>query len=243
MSSSKNKPVASAILATYNSEKTIVTALSSLLTQTVPIEVIVVDDGSTDETRKVVKNLPNITFLAQSHQGPAKARNLGAKHAKSSILLFVDADMTFDKNYVEKLIAPILKGEVIGTYTVKEYVANWESPLARAWNIQEGWADKLRFPANPPEYGTDYRAILKSEFERVGGFDDIGYTDTWSLFNKLGVRPLSTHATCYHKNSLVVGGINSVKYQNYSFFPFKIIYDLGRFIGIIEMLLGGKLSK
>lgn len=280
MNSSKNKPVASAILATYNSEKTIVAALSSLLTQTVPIEVIVVDDGSTDETRKVVKNLPNITVLAQSHQGPAKARNLGAKHAKSSILLFVDADMTFDKNYVEKLIAPIFKGDVIGTYTVKEYVANWESPLARSWNIQEGWADKLRFPANPPKYGTDYRAILKSEFERVGGFDDIGYTDTWSLFNKLGVRPLSTHATCYHKNpdsfstvyrqarwaskrpykhgmfgtfyallrasfpvSLVVGVTKSIRHNNYYFLPFKIVFDFGRFVGILEMITTGKLSK
>ncbi|TXH07228.1 MAG: glycosyltransferase family 2 protein [Candidatus Moraniibacteriota bacterium] len=280
MSSSKNNAVASAILATYNSEKTIVAALSSLLTQTVPIEVIVVDDGSTDDTRKVIKNFPNILVLSQSHQGPAKARNLGAKHAKSNVLLFVDADMTFDKNYVEKLIAPILKGEVIGTYTVKEYVANWESPLARSWNIQEGWADKLRFPANPPKYGTDYRAILKSEFERVGGFDDIGYTDTWSLFNKLGVRPLSTDAICYHKNpdsfatvyrqarwaakrpykhglfgtlyallrasfpvSLVVGVSKSIRHNNYYFLPFKIVFDFGRFVGILEMITTGKLSK
>jgi len=280
MSSSKNKPVASAILATYNSEKTIVAALSSLLTQTMPIEIIVVDDGSTDDTRKVIKNFPNVTVLSQSHQGPAQARNLGAKHSKSSILLFVDADMTFDKNYVEKLIAPILKGEVIGTYAVKEYVANWESPLARSWNIQEGWADKLRFPANPPKHGTDYRAILKSEFDRVNGFDDIGYTDTWSLFNKLGVRPLSTDAICYHKNpasfaaiylqarwaakrpyksglmglvysmlrttfpvSLAVGITKSIIYNNYYFIPFKIVYDFGRFVGILEMIATGKLSK
>jgi len=280
MNLSKVNPVASAILATYNSEKTIVAALSSLLTQTVPIEIIVVDDGSTDNTSTIVKSFPSLTYLTQKHQGPAKARNLGAKHSHSNILLFVDADMTFEKDYVETLIAPILKGETIGTYSVKEYVANWNSAFARSWNIQEGWADKLRFPANPPKYGTDYRAILKSEFDKVGGFDDIGYTDTWSLFNKLKVRPLSTLAACYHKNpdsltsvyrqarwaakrpykygqlgalyallrtslpiSLVLGVLNSIKYQNYYFLPFKIIYDLGRFIGIIEMLLGGKRSK
>lgn len=283
-------PVATAILATYNSGSTLLAALSSLLTQTVPIELIVVDDGSTDQTRTIVSQVPNVIYLAQSHQGPALARNLGAQHAQSDILLFVDADMTFAPDYVEELIAPILKSSratsklaersVVGTYSVAERVANWDHPLARAWNIQEGWADRLRFPPNPPKYGTDYRAILKSEFERVGGFDNIGYTDTWSLFNKLGVRPLSTQAICYHKNpdtftsvfrqarwaakrpykyglvgtlyallrtslpvSLVLGVTKSLTYGNFYFLPFKIIYDLGRLVGILEMLSTGKLSK
>lgn len=285
MRSSNNRVVASAILATYNSEQTIVAALSSLLTQTVPIEIIVVDDGSTDSTSSMVRTIrpsrsSDFLYLKQSHSGPAKARNLGAKKAKSEILLFVDADMTFAPDYVEKLIAPILKNEVVGTYSVAEHVANWDKPLARCWNIQEGWANQLRFPANPPKYGTDYRAILKSEFDRVGGFDDIGYTDTWSLFYKLGVRPLSTNAICYHKNpdtyaavfrqakwaakrpykyglvgtlyallrtslpvSLVVGAVKSLSYGNLYFFPFKIVYDLGRTVGILEMLGTGKLSK
>ncbi|PIW07820.1 glycosyl transferase, partial [Candidatus Collierbacteria bacterium CG17_big_fil_post_rev_8_21_14_2_50_45_7] len=44
-----------------------------------------------------------ITFLSQSHGGPALARNLGAKQARSDILLFVDADMRFDKDYVKDL--------------------------------------------------------------------------------------------------------------------------------------------
>lgn len=273
-------PVASAILATYNSDKTIVPAISSLLTQTVETEIIVVDDGSTDETSNILKQFPEIIILKQSHSGPAKARNLGAGQANSNILLFVDADMTFAPDYVATLIEPILNNEVKGTYSVRERVANWESPLARCWNIQEGWADKLRFPPNPPKYGTDYRAILKSEFDRVGGFDDIGYTDTWSLFNKLGVRPLSTQATCYHKNpdtlasvyrqarwaskrpykygfigsiyallrtslpvSLVLGVLKSLKHHNLYFIPFKFVYDIGRFVGIIQMMFGSSLSK
>ncbi len=273
-------PVASAILATYNSEKTLVAAISSLLTQTVETEIIVVDDGSTDKTSEILKQFEGITYLNQSHQGPAKARNLGAAHANAKILLFVDADMTFAPDYVATLIDPILKNEVSGTYSVRELVANWVSPLARCWNIQEGWTDRLRFPPKPPKYGTDYRAILKSEFDRVGGFDDMGYTDTWSLFNKLGVRPLSTQATCYHKNpdslsavyrqarwaakrpykygfvgsiyavfrtslpvSLLVGLLKSIKHHNLYFIPFKIVYDLGRFVGILEMITTGKLSK
>lgn len=279
-SSESKKPLASAILATYNSQATLPAALSSLLTQTVPIELIVVDDGSTDQTKAIVKEFPNVIYLSQKHLGPARARNLGAKKASSNLLVFVDADMTFDSDYVKDLIKPILERKCKGTYTTNERVANWNDPLARCWNIQEGWEDKKRFPPNPPKYGTDYRAILKSEFDRVGGFDDLGYTDTWSLFHKLGERPLATHALCYHKNpnsfasvyrqakwsakrpykyglvgslyalirtslpiSLFVGITKALSHYNLYFFPFKLVYDLARFVGIIEMLTTGKLSK
>ena len=281
---SSTKPVASAILAVYNAGSTIEACLNSLLTQSLPIEIIIVDDGSTDTTvvsmnRFIEANQSTkITLLNQSHGGPALARNLGASHARSDILLFVDADMTFDKDYVKDLIAPIQKGEVIGTYTTEERVANWDSVWARCWNIQEGWEDGKRFPSNPPKYGTDFRAILRSDFERVGGFDHIGYTDTWSLFNKLGVRPLSTTAVCYHKNpdtlsavfrqarwsakrpykygflgtiyalirtslpiSLIVGLAKT--YKEPFFVSFKLVYDFGRFIGILAMLLTGRLTK
>jgi len=279
---SQNKPLASAILAVYNSETTIKATLDSLLLQSVPIEIIVIDDGSTDKSLKIINTDESIhryiKVYKQNHAGPALARNLGSRHAKSDILLFVDSDMVFDRDYVKDLIAPIKDSESIGTYTTQEMVANWQSVWARCWNIEEGWEDKKRFPKNPPKYGTDFRAILKSEFDRVGGFDNIGYTDTWSLFHKLGVRPLATKAICYHKNpdslsavfrqarwaakrpykygilgtffalmrtslplSIIIG--ISKFYKEPFFVKFKIIYDLGRFVGIMEMLLTGKLTK
>lgn len=295
---SSTKPVASAILAVYNAESTIVACLKSLLSQSLPIEIIIVDDGSTDNTlssmvrtylrRQAIEPVAKdqVKILYQVHGGPALARNLGAASATSDILLFVDADMTFDPDYVKNLIAPIISKEVIGTYTTDERVANWENSYARCWNIQEGWEKGMRFPPNlpaqagPAKYGTDFRGILKSEFDRVGGFDNIGYTDTWSLFNKLGVRPLATRAICYHKNpdtlsavfrqarwsskrpykfgaigivvallrttlpvSLIVGLGKSLLNLEPSFFIFKIVYDFGRFVGIAEMQLSGKLSK
>jgi hypothetical protein len=100
-----------------------------------------------------------------------------------------------------------LEERSVGTYTTEERVANWDNIWARCLNIEEGWADKKRFPADPPQYGTDFRAILKSEFDRVGGFDNIGYTDTWSLFNKLGVRPLASRGICYHHNPGTLGAV------------------------------------
>ena len=279
-SSPKPTPAASAILAVYNAQATVTACLKSLLTQSIPIEIIIIDDGSTDHTLKLLRQFPHLKILKQSHQGPANARNLGSTHAKGKILLFVDADMTFDKNYVRDLTIPIIAGQVIGTYTKEERVANWDNPWARCWNVEEGWAPRKRFPVNPPKYGTDFRAILKSEFEKVGGFDNIGYTDTWSLFHKLGVRPLVTRAVCYHHNpntlsavfrqarwlakrpykfgvlgttyallrtslpaSLVVGTAQSLWFRLPQFFVFKLVYDLGRFVGVCEMQITGKLSK
>lgn len=273
------KPMASAILAVYNSQSTIKACLDSLMAQSVPLEIIVVDDGSTDQTLSTLRSMDrSIGILKQNHGGPATARNLGAGRSHSDILLFVDADMVFDKNYAQDLIAPIQAGKVIGTYTTEERVANWDNVWARCWDLQEGWEDEKRFKPNPPKYGTDFRAILKSEFEAVAGFDNIGYTDTWSLFHKLGVRPLATRAICYHNNpgtlaavfrqarwsakrpykfgllgslyalvrscifvSLVVGLAKSLKEP--FFVIFKLVYDLGRFVGILEMLLTGRLAK
>lgn len=274
------KPVCSAILAVYNASETVTAAIETLLTQSIPLEIIVVDDGSTDATFSKLKKFQKIKVITQNHSGPALARNLGARHANTPILLFVDSDMTFDKNYVKELIAPILRSDNIGTYTVEERVKNWDNVWARCWNIQEGWENEKRFAPNPPKYGTDFRAILKSEFDRVGGFDNIGYTDTWSLFNKLKARPLRTHAICYHANpsnlmaafrqsrwaakrpykfgtlgiifallraslpiSLIVGLIKSLSYPTPQFLIFKIVYDLGRFVGIFDLIIYKKLIK
>jgi len=273
--------VATCILATYNSADTLPLALNSLLAQSIPVEIIVIDDGSTDNSLQILQKYSSkITLIQQDHQGPAIARNLGANSATTPILLFVDADMTFDKHYVKDLTKPIQSGKVVGTYTIKEKVANWDNPIARCWNIEEGWENELRFPKNPPKWGTDYRAILASEFRKVSGFDNIGYTDTWTLFKKLGKRPLATRAVCYHHNpdsysavyrqakwaakrpyklgllgalyaifrsslpiSLVVGIVRSISHATPQYFTFKIVYDFGRVIGIIQMLLTGSLAK
>ena len=117
------------------------------------------------------------------------------------ILVFVDADMTFDKNFLRMLIKPITAGKVQGTFSKYEYVANWDNVLARCWNINEGWEPKRRHPKNYPDKQPVFRAILKSEFDRIGGFTPGGYNDDWSLAKKLGYEAVSAPgAIFYHKN-------------------------------------------
>src|SRR5260221_8684035 len=98
----------SVIIPTYNEEKVIGECLSSLQKQTEKnFEVVIVDDGSTDSTISELSNRSKnlrIKILEQKHQGPAMARNLGVKNAQGEILVFLDADMTFDSNFLRKLI-------------------------------------------------------------------------------------------------------------------------------------------
>lgn len=197
----------SVIIPSYNEEKTIAECLASLDQQTYPdFEIIVVDDGSTDKTPKILKDLKgklgNIKTMQQKHKGPGTARNMGAKEAKGDVLVFVDADMTFDRNFLKNLVRPIVSGQAFGTFSKYEYVSNWNNVWARCWNINEGWEEKKRHPNNYPDRQKVFRAVLKKEFDRVGGFDPTaGYMDDWTLSRKLGYEALSAPgAIFYHRN-------------------------------------------
>ena len=197
----------SVILPVFNEAAVIQKCLTSLNLQTTPHEIIVVDDGSTDKSRERVAEtktkleINNLKLLTQSHQGPAAARNMGAKLAQGEILVFIDADMTFAPDFLEVLVQPINLGASVGTFTKDERVANWENVWARMWNYNEGMLTPRRIPENYPNTAPVFRAIVKKEFMRVGGFTEgIGWTDDWSLSRKLGYLSTATAAICYHAN-------------------------------------------
>jgi len=194
----------SVIIPTYNEVKHIANCLKSLLNQTLkPTEIIVVDDGSSDDTmpeiQRLQKTLPKIKLFKQPHQGPGTARNLGSRQAGGGILVFVDADMEFDQGFLQQLTLPIFKNRAIGTWSGSEYVKNWHNPWARCWNYNQNRSD-ARMVGDSQGQKKVFRAILKSEFEKVKGFDIIGYTDDWTLASKLGVEPKTTYAKFYHNN-------------------------------------------
>ena len=102
----------SIIIPTYNRKDELEDLLSSLRRQesTVPFEIIVVDDGSTDGTRELMKSLAEewrerLRFLEQSRAGPGAARNLGIKHAHGDILVFVDSDCIAPRGWLYNLIS------------------------------------------------------------------------------------------------------------------------------------------
>lgn len=195
------KKAISIIIPVYNEEASISACLKSLRGQTgKENEIIVVDDGGIDKTQEVVSVFP-VKLLRQSHLGPGAARNLGAKSAKGDILVFVDADMTFAPDFIEKLTLPIRDGKTRGVFNTDEYVSNYDNIWAKCWNLNQNLASNRRMNPKSIHDVRDFRAITKEEFEKVGGFSLTGYTDSRTLSDKLGYLPTPVEgAVSYHAN-------------------------------------------
>ena len=89
-----SRPVVSVVLPVYNGERFIAHALNSVFAQDYDaLDVVVVDDGSTDGTAAVLARYDGrIRVFAQENAGPAAARNTGLRHARGEVLAFIDAD-------------------------------------------------------------------------------------------------------------------------------------------------------
>ncbi|MDP3979966.1 MAG: glycosyltransferase [Chlamydiota bacterium] len=89
----------SLIIPTYNRAYCLTEALESIYAQTLrPHEIIVVDDGSEDETPLVCSRYPALIYIRQSHKGVSSARNLGIQKSTGSWICFLDSDDIWEKN-------------------------------------------------------------------------------------------------------------------------------------------------
>lgn len=109
-----NKLLVTIIMPTFNNQETIDQAISSVLNQTYDNwELLIIDDGSTDETLDIVRNFKNINnkirVLKTLHKGNSFARNCGINNANGKLLAFLDADDFYDMNFLEKGINAIVK--------------------------------------------------------------------------------------------------------------------------------------
>ena len=98
----------SVIIPTFNREKTILRAIDSVLSQTYKdIELIIVDDGSTDNTKDIVESIDDIRikYIFQKNSGAAEARNTGIKNAQGKYIAFQDSDDYWYPDKVEKQLA------------------------------------------------------------------------------------------------------------------------------------------
>ncbi len=86
-------PLVSVIITCYNHGQYLREAVESARSQDYPaVEIVVVDDGSTDDTKSVAENCPGVRYVYQDNQGLSAARNAGIRHSHGEFLLFLDAD-------------------------------------------------------------------------------------------------------------------------------------------------------
>jgi len=114
------KKMVSIIIPTFNEALVIERLLRSLKKQTYqPIEIIVVDDGSTDNTVEVARRFTDKVFK-RDHYERSIQRNFGAKNSCGEYLMFIDADMEFTQDVVGTCVNKIISDKKIGGIVVKE---------------------------------------------------------------------------------------------------------------------------
>jgi tetratricopeptide (TPR) repeat protein len=114
-----NLPRVSVIIPTYNRANYLPEALRSVLAQSLrPFEVIVVDDGSSDNTREVVHSFDSrIHYFWQDHRGVAAARNLGLEVAQGEIIAWLDSDDLWESEFLATLVPLLIQDEKLdGVY-------------------------------------------------------------------------------------------------------------------------------
>ncbi len=123
----ENAPLVSVIMPAYNARPYLNEAVCSVLEQDYPnVELLVVDDGSVDGTAEVaLTHGPRVRVLRQQNRGPAAARNLGLRHAKGSLIAFLDADDVWLPGKVSAQVSELQRHPEIGMVFGK--FARWES--------------------------------------------------------------------------------------------------------------------
>lgn len=143
------RPLISIVLPVYNGQAFIQETLKAVLTQSTPqIEVIVVDDGSTDNTAEIIKQsfksavqAHQLMLYKQENQGVSSARNLGVERARGGYIAFIDADDVVLPEYVEVLLKSVAKGVDIVEFGYKTFVGSiieMENNPAKYSNTQFG---------------------------------------------------------------------------------------------------------
>src|SRR5690554_5614456 len=191
------EPLVSVIIPTYNRADKVGDAIRSVLNQTYSnIQILVVDDGSSDRTRECVTKFPQVEYIRQDHTGQAAARNNGLKNSRGSIIANLDSDDLWEPHFLMNCVRKLEDEQLDFVF------ANWiqDSDIGKPWDylindptlkpllhrIENDWVNlenadlrDLYLKACPsPSSST---IIRKSSIPR-GWDEQINIGDDWALY-------------------------------------------------------------
>ncbi len=206
-------PLISVIIPVYNGKQFLSEAVNSILQQNYhPLEIIIVDDGSTDGTAELQNSFDKqVRFIYQDNKGPAAARNTGINEASGQFLAFLDSDDLWPSGKLSKQINHLLQDPnlqaVIGH--TKCFVSG---------NINQSEIIKEQGSVISVQLGS--ALFRKTAFEKVGLFDEeLRYSEDHDWFLRAREKGISLlvleEITLYHRrhNYNMTDNVNSNGYQ------------------------------
>lgn len=173
----KRLPSITFLVPAYNEEKNIGKCLQSILNLDYPknkLKVIVIDDGSTDNTPRIVKKFKKVKLIRQKNSGKAAALNNGLKYVKTELVACMDADSYPEKNYLLEMIGYLEKKNVAAV-TPAMKVLNTQTIIQKIQWVEYLWQIFLRKIFNffdcqyvIPGPGSVYKTFV---LKKVGGFE------------------------------------------------------------------------
>lgn len=168
----------SVIIPTYNREKLLRRALDSVAGQSYCCdEIVVVDDGSTDNSRSVVMEFKShcpvsLRYLFQENKGPAAARNLGIRESKCSVLAFLDSDDHWQKKKLELQYSSFAEhSDIMISHTNERWLRRGQH-LNQKKKHQPGNGDVFKHCLQLCAVGMSTVMVRKELFEQVGFFNE-----------------------------------------------------------------------
>ena len=174
------RPMVSVVIPAYNDPDGVSTTLESVLDQSYPddrYEIIVTDNGSTDNTRETVRSYcekypGRVSLVVEDQiQSPAAARNKGIEHASGSVFAFIDADMTVEETWLEMIVAALLENDRKHlSCAVETYAPEGSETLAAKYDRL--FAFPIREYVEESDFsGAGGLVVRKEVLDTVGPFD------------------------------------------------------------------------
>jgi len=183
------EPLVSAIIPVWNNAPMAIEAIESALAQTYPrVEVVVVDDGSTDDApQRMAAFGSRITLIRQAHKGPAVARNAGIRASHGEFVAFLDSDDLWMPEKVARCLPHLLADTEVGVvYTaVRIHETDTGHKYTLAQYEHDGWMARDLF-LECRGVNTSTLMVRRTYLEKVGFFDEEFFrAQDWDLMVRL----------------------------------------------------------
>ncbi len=197
-----SNPHISVVIPLFNKENYIKDSLNSVLNQNYPdFELIIVNDGSTDQSLKIINEIndPRIRIVNQNNSGVSAARNNGVKYSTGDYIAFLDADDIWSKSYLlncRDLINKYPDAAIIGHALSRDKKKSCRAHRKLPKHFMHGYIDYFKVSRTVSLYSSSSVIIKREDFENSAGFNEnLTHGEDLDLWIRLAAKGKTVYCT------------------------------------------------